>query len=39
MPFLLYNHLETNIPKIVTMIVLVIATRNDIQNDVKSGIV
>ena len=38
MPFLLYNHLETNIPKIVTMIVLVIATR-DIQNDVKSGIV
>ena len=39
MPFLLYNHLEIRIPSIVTIIVLIIATRKDIQNDVKSGMV
>lgn len=36
--FLLYSHLEINMPKIVTIIVLIKATRKEIQKDVKSGI-
>ena len=36
--FLLYSHLEIKMPKIVTIIVLIKATRKEIQKDVKSGI-
>lgn len=37
-PRRLYNHLDIKIPSIVTIIVLIIATLNDIQNGVTSGI-
>lgn len=38
-PFLLYNHLDINTPTMATMIVLVMATCREIQNDVKSSMV
>src|SRR5699024_437231 len=38
MPRHLYNHLDIKIPSIVKIIVLIIATLNDIQNGVISGI-
>lgn len=36
-PLRRYNHLDIKIPKTVTIIVLITATRIDIQKGVKSG--